>query len=141
MNSACFGSHHQYQEVLMGSIENKLPEFYFRLLEIDLILVFDIWKYNQSIMIFYFKEYCTKYWNIIYVSLCFKEITDCFLKYFIWIWAMHNEEVMNTYLKCSSDLKSMGAGHIFEQIYYLMIPILLWSTFHGIRQSVTEKEE
>ena len=45
----------------MGSIKNKLPEFYFRLLEIDLILVFDIWKYNQSIMIFYFKEYCTNY--------------------------------------------------------------------------------
>lgn len=61
MNSACFGSHHQYQEVLTESIEDKLPEFYFRLLEIDPTLVFDIWKYNQSIMIFYFKEYCTKY--------------------------------------------------------------------------------
>ena len=32
---------------------------------------------------------------------------------------------MYTYLKCSSDLKSKGAGHIFEQIYYVLIPILL----------------
>ena len=104
---------YQYQEVLTESIENKLPEFCFRLLEIDPTLIFDIWKYNQSILIFYFKEYCTKYLNRIYVSLCFKEIIDCFLKYFIWIWAMH-KEVMYTYLKCSSDLKSMGAGHKFE---------------------------
>ena len=123
MNSACFGFHHQYQEVLMGSIKNKLPEFYFRLLEIDLILVFDIWKYNQSIMIFYFKEYCTNYWNIMYVSLCFKEITDCFLKYFIWIWAMHNEEYL---FKVQQWFKKYGGRT------YIWADILSYDTYFTV---------
>lgn len=61
MNSACFVSHHHYQEVLMESIENKLSEYYFRLPEINPTLIFDIWQYNQNIIIFYFKKYCTKY--------------------------------------------------------------------------------
>lgn len=35
----------------------------------------------------------------------------------------------------------MGGGHIFEQIHYLMISILLKSTFIGTRKNIIEKEE